>query len=86
MLLLGLAALFLDDITVVFGIIGAFSESITNFILPGVFLLVTSYQLSKRHASIRSLWYIILGFIVMIFGITYFFTSNYYTIIKLFRQ
>lgn len=33
-------SLVVDDLRVVFGIVGTFSEAIINFIMPGVFLLI----------------------------------------------
>lgn len=34
-----LAALVIDDLSLIFGLIAAFSESMLNFILPGLFFL-----------------------------------------------
>jgi len=36
-------ALYITDLTLVFGVVGAFGESLVNFILPGGFLVKTAY-------------------------------------------
>ena len=41
-----IVALSIDDLTVLFGIIGAFSEAVTNFILPGLFIYMTANKLN----------------------------------------
>ena len=38
-----IASIYIDDLTVVFGIIAAFSESILNFVFPGLFFLIGSF-------------------------------------------
>ena len=75
------SSLLVDDLRVVFGVIGAFSEAITNFFLPGIFLFVTELKLrergSKKQAGI--------GFLLMVFGVVYFSMSLYFIISKLTR-
>ena len=41
-------SVFVEDLRVLFGIIGAFSEAITNFILPGLFLAVTEAKMGNQ--------------------------------------
>ena len=71
-------SVFVDDLRVLFGIIGAFSEAITNFILPGLFLAVTEAKLGKKSS-------IPLGVIFVAFGLSNFIASDYYIILKLVR-
>lgn len=86
-LLIGIAAvaLYVKDLTLVFGVIGAFGESLVNFILPGAFLLVTAYKLwdldppNRREYGLQML----AGSIVTGFGIFYFIVSNINTYRKL---
>lgn len=40
---IAIAALFISDLTIVFGIVGAFCENLVNFVLPGAYLFVTGY-------------------------------------------
>jgi hypothetical protein len=78
LVLLSVCSLLVDDLRVVFGIIGTFSEAIINFILPGIFLMVTEYKMKTTN------WLLIfVGFALSAFGTIYFFTSNYYTLMKL---
>jgi len=78
-------ALYVKDLTLVFGVIGAFGESLVNFILPGGFLLVTAYRLwgldpqNRREYGLQML----AGSIVTAFGIFYFIVSNINTYRKL---
>ena len=72
-------SVFVDDLRVLFAIIGAFSEAITNFILPGMFLAITEAKMSKRVGTIG------LGITFVAFGLVYFIASNYYIIVKLIR-
>ena len=46
---IAIAALFIKDLTIVFGIVGAFCENLVNFVLPGAYLFVTGYQLRKME-------------------------------------
>lgn len=86
-LLIGIAgvALYVKDLTLVFGVIGAFGESLVNFILPGGFLLATAYRLwdldpqNRREYGLQML----AGSIVAGFGILYFITCNINTYKKL---
>jgi hypothetical protein len=43
MVLVAIGSMVIKDLTIVFGIIAAFSESLINFTLAGVFLLLTEY-------------------------------------------
>lgn len=40
--LIVVSAIFIDDLTLVFGLIGAFSETMLNFVFPGLFFLIGS--------------------------------------------
>ena len=40
-------SLLVDDLGIIFAIIGSFSESTTNFILPGIFLILTETRMKK---------------------------------------
>ena len=81
LVLLSVCSLLVDDLRVIFGIIGAFSEAILNFILPGIFLMVTEYRLKSRSIPL-----IILGFSIAAFGLIYFTLSNYYTVMKMISE
>ncbi len=37
-----ISAIFIEDLTFIFGVIAAFSESMLNFVFPGLFFLVCS--------------------------------------------
>ena len=66
----------------VFGVIGAFSEAITNFFLPGIFLFVTELKM-KQLGSFKQAG---MGFLLMVFGVVYFSMSLYFIISKLTRS
>ncbi len=74
-----LGGILINDLTIIFGFLASFSESLLNFILPGV-LYIISCQIKKRPASpvllIVSLVFIILGVILLIGG-------TYHTILKI---
>ena len=75
-----LAAVYIDDLTLVFGMIAAFSETMLNFVFPGTFFIV-GLSSSKRNTPAR------LG--AMLFtmvGFTYFFVSNSFNIKKFLRM
>jgi hypothetical protein len=78
LVLLSICSLLVDDLRIIFGIVGAFSEAIINFILPGIFLMMTEYKLKERNVPL-----IVLGFAIAAFGIIYFMMSNYYTFMKI---
>ena len=62
----------LDDVSIVFGFIGAFSISMLFFILPGLFYLravALSTEQGEWWRKILSFIYIALGFMLMIGGV-----------------
>jgi len=75
------AALALDDLSLIFGMIAAFSESMLNFVLPGLFFLTgLSYiGVSKPILKIAASLFTLLGF-------TYFVVSNYFNVVKFLRM
>ena len=77
-----LVSIYVDDLSFVFGLIAAFSESILNFVFPGIIFLLAM----KKSKGLQKAWY--LRFPVAIFasmGMVYFFISNYYNYQKLLR-
>ena len=82
LLAITLSSLLVDDLRVVFGVIGAFSEAITNFFLPGIFLFVTELRM-KQLGSFKQA---AIGFLLMGFGVVYFSMSLYFIIRKLTRS
>lgn len=84
-----LGALYIDDLTFIFGMIAAFSESMLNFVFPALIVLVGAKHLidageRKNEGRCKSLerWATI---IFMSLGITYFFVSNYFNLMKFTR-
>lgn len=49
LLVVALAAIFIDDLTLIFGIIAGLAECTTVFILPSIFYLVACHQENKKH-------------------------------------
>lgn len=74
------AALALDDLSLIFGMIAAFSESMLNFVLPGLFFLT-----GLAYVGIESIFLRIIASMFTFLGLTYFVTSNYFNYIKLMR-
>ena len=48
---MGLSAIFIDDLTLIFGIIAGLAECTTVFILPSVLYLVACRQEDKKHEA-----------------------------------
>ena len=72
------AALSINDLSLIFGMIAAFSESMLNFILPGLFFLSGLHFLeidSFPKKMISSLFTFL--------GLAYFVISNYYNYVKI---
>ena len=80
MVMLCITSLIVDDLRVVFGIIGTFSEAIINFIMPGVLLYVI-----QRHKKEGNTNHSIVGVAMAVFGTLYFFIANYFIIMKLIK-
>lgn len=49
--LIVVSAIFIDDLTLVFGLIGAFSETLLNFVFPGFFFLIGSTVLLNGSSN-----------------------------------
>jgi hypothetical protein len=73
------AALTINDLSLIFGMIAAFSESMLNFILPGLFFLNALHYL-----YIESFPKKMLSSLFVFLGLAYFVTSNYYNYKKVF--
>jgi hypothetical protein len=90
-------AIVIDDLTVIFGMIAAFSESMLNFVFPGSFFLIGShlaykfqqdsddFKRMKGVPEKASFWkrLVVRGFILL--GLCYFSISNYFNWRKLTR-
>jgi len=75
------AALCLDDLSLIFGMIAAFSESMLNFVLPGLFFLTGMRYVNDKNICLK--------FIAIIFtciGLVYFTVSNYFNVVKFLRM
>ena len=69
----------IDDITLIFGFFAAISESVINFILPGLFYLISTKIAGKklnRFTAIGSVVYVV-------FGVFLFFFANYNNYLKI---
>ena len=51
LLIVALCAIFIDDLTLIFGIIAGLAECTTVFILPSIFYLIAVRQEKKKHAD-----------------------------------
>jgi hypothetical protein len=67
------ASILIDDLSLVFGFIAAFSETMLNFVFPGLF-----YFMASKKRSVCSLLYVGLG-------VATFSLSNYFNYQKLLR-
>lgn len=76
-----LAALSLDDLSLIFGMIAAFSESMLNFVLPGLFFLTGLAYVGEDHRTGLKLCASLFTFL----GLAYFSISNYFNFIKFTR-
>lgn len=77
----------IDDLTLVFGMIAAFSESTLNFVFPGSFFLIgTLFYRHHNNKYKRIKFTEVLGLIpVIVFitiGVAYFCVSNYFNFLK----
>jgi len=54
-LVVALAAIFIDDLTLIFGIIAGLAECSTVFILPSVFYLIACYRENNQWENYKSL-------------------------------
>jgi hypothetical protein len=75
------AALSLDDLSLIFGMIAAFSESMLNFVLPGLFYMTGLAFIGDNDRPIAKLAASLFTFI----GLAYFVISNYFNYVKFMR-
>jgi hypothetical protein len=68
-----LMALLIDDITIIFGFFAAISESTINFILPGLFYLISHKVVKKRP----NFFGVIGSYLYVCIGVGLFFIANY---------
>ena len=68
------SAILIDDLTIVFGMIAAWSESLLNFVFPGLFFTIGAKKLMPSVGSFIGL------------GMLYFLVSNYYNLMKVNRN
>jgi hypothetical protein len=68
-----ISAILIDDLTVIFGMIAACSESLLNFVFPGLFFIIGAKNPKPT----------VIGFVGL--GLIYFMVSNYYNLIKVYR-
>ena len=71
MFLVIISALIIDDLTLIFGMIAACSESTLNFVFPGLI-----YLLAKPYLRAPAVIFVMIG-------ATYFIISNYFNVIKM---
>lgn len=75
------AALILDDLSLIFGMIAAFSESMLNFVLPGLFFLT-----GLNYVGINNVCLKLTATVFTCIGLTYFVVSNYFNFVKFTRM
>ena len=71
------AALSINDLSLIFGMIAAFSESMLNFILPGMF-----YKAGLNSLYIDSIPKKMMSSLFTFLGLAYFVISNYFNYVK----
>ena len=74
------AAVYIDDLTLVFGMIAAFSETMLNFVFPGTFFIIGLSKI-KRDSPLK-----IGALLFTMVGFSYFFVSNTYNVKKFLRM
>ena len=72
------SAICIDDLSFIFGVIAAFSESTLNFILPALLMLVTGRKNAPLFNTLTALF--------AVTGMWYFSVSNYFNWAKLMRS
>ena len=55
LIVVAMAAIFIDDLTLIFGIIAGLAECATVFILPSIFYLIACNQENKKHEEYRKM-------------------------------
>ena len=76
------AAILIDDLTLVFGLIAGVSECLIVFILPSIFFLV-AYRRTK-HPGVSFAW-VISAVLFGLLGVVFFILTNYLNVKKLIR-
>ena len=74
---IAISALVIEDLTFIFGIVAAISESMLNFILPAMLVLLGRGIPAFRKAIVACF---------ALAGLTYFLSSNYFNFLKIARQ
>ncbi len=74
-----LLAVLIDDITIIFGFFAAISESVINFIMPGLFYIISHKIANKRP----KFWALFGSYFYIAFGIGLFFFANYHNYLKI---
>lgn len=72
-------AILIDDITLIFGFFAAIAETVYNFILPGLFCLISSRIAGKKC----DLKWTILSYLFIAIGTVFFIASNIRNIQKI---
>lgn len=75
------AALILEDLSLVFGMIAAFSESMLNFVLPGLFFLSALNSVGANKVCLK-----LAATLFTCIGLAYFVVSNYFNFVKFMRM
>ena len=72
--------MYIDDLTLVFGIIAAFSETMFDFVFPGTFFMIGLYKI-KRDSPLK-----IGALLFTMVGFSYFLVSNTFNVKKFLRM
>lgn len=77
----------IDDLTLIFGMIAAFSESTLNFVFPGLFFIIGTVYFrhsgrQQKRVKFLDLISLIPVVIFVSIGVAYFFVSNYFNFLK----
>ena len=92
LVIMALSAIFIDDLTLIFGIIAGLAECTTVFILPSILYLVACVQEDRKHLLMKrqrpkkggNMFIRVCVCIYMALGLIYFSISNYYLMLKIF--
>ena len=78
LLVLITSACFIDDLSLIFGIIAGCSESMMDYVFPGLFFICSMKYVNKKNWKLKAL---VVLFILI--GISIFLVSNYLNVRKL---
>ena len=70
--------IFITDITIIFGFLGAFVESLFNFFLPAVFYLRSNQIKQKKPDPVLR----VISYLFILFGVALFLVANYNNVRK----